>query len=78
MENFLPAYSRLPVHAATHNLCPPFCSPTVVEEPTLEIKDGRHPIIDQMMGEGEQYVPNDTRMSVRLCMHSTNQTVTCH
>ena len=30
----------------------------------IEIEDGRHPVIDQLLGEGEQYVPNDTLMSV--------------
>ena len=30
----------------------------------IEIRDGRHPVIDVLLGEGEQYVPNDTTMSV--------------
>ena len=41
-----------------------FCSPEVVEEQVIEICNGRHPIIDLLLGEGEQYVPNDTTMSV--------------
>ena len=40
------------------------CSPEVVEEQVIEIRDGRHPVIDLLLEEGEQYVPNDTTMSV--------------
>ena len=39
-------------------------SPEMVEDQVIEIEDGRHPVIDQLLGEGEQYVPNDTSMSV--------------
>lgn len=35
-----------------------------MEEQVIEIQDGRHPVIDLLMGEGEQYVPNDTTMTV--------------
>ena len=28
------------------------------------IEGGRHPVIDLLLGEGEQYVPNNTEMSV--------------
>ena len=39
----------------------------------IEIRDGRHPVIDVLLGEGEQYVPNDTTMSVSslqlFCVH---------
>ena len=43
------------------NVC---CSPEIVEEQVIEIRGGRHPVIDIQLGEGEQYVPNDTSMSV--------------
>lgn len=33
--------------------------PTLVEEPILDIKDGRHPVIEQRLAMGEQYVAND-------------------
>ena len=36
----------------------------MVEDLVIEIKGGRHPVIDQLLGEGEQYVPNDTLMDV--------------
>ena len=42
----------------------PLHSPTIVEEPVVEIEAGRHPIIHSLLGEGEQYVPNDTKLSV--------------
>jgi len=35
-----------------------YCKPEVVEEDTLEIKDGRHPVVENSL-EGERYVPND-------------------
>jgi len=41
-----------------------FCSPSVVEETVVCVEEGRHPIIDLLLGEGEQYVPNNTEMSV--------------
>ena len=40
------------------------CSPEVVEEQVIQIRGGRHPVIDLLLGEGQQYVPNDTSMSV--------------
>ena len=42
------------------------CSPEVVEEQVIEIQDGRHPVIDVLLDEGEQYVPNDTALSVSI------------
>jgi DNA mismatch repair protein MutS len=33
--------------------------PTLVEEPVLDIKEGRHPVIEQRLALGEQYVAND-------------------
>ena len=32
----------------------------------VEIDSGRHPVIDLLLGEGEQYVANDTSMSVSV------------
>ena len=40
-------------------------SPTMVEERVIKIEGGRHPIIDHLLGDGQQYVPNDTDLSVR-------------
>ncbi len=37
-----------------------YCRPQVVEEPLLEILDGRHPVLDVFLPEGI-FVPNDAR-----------------
>jgi DNA mismatch repair protein MutS len=39
-----------------------YCRPQLVEEPVLEIRDGRHPVLDIVQPEG-QFVPNDTHAS---------------
>ena len=36
-----------------------YCRPTIVEEPVLQILDGRHPVLDVVAPEGK-FVPNDT------------------
>ena len=36
-----------------------YCRPEIVEEPVLEIVDGRHPVLDIVEPEGT-FVPNDT------------------
>lgn len=36
-----------------------YCKPTVTEDGALEIKAGRHPVIERLMPEDEKYVPND-------------------
>ena len=33
--------------------------PTLVDEPILEIREGRHPVIEQQLEPGAEYVPND-------------------
>jgi DNA mismatch repair protein MutS len=35
-----------------------YCRPTIVDEPVLEIVDGRHPVLDALMPDGS-FVPND-------------------
>jgi DNA mismatch repair protein MutS len=37
-----------------------YCRPTVVDEPVLDIRDGRHPVLDIIEPEGT-FVPNDIR-----------------
>ncbi|KAI1900432.1 hypothetical protein AGOR_G00049880 [Albula goreensis] len=40
-----------------------YCRPKVVEgETQIVIREGRHPVIDVLMGEQDQYVPNDTEL----------------
>ncbi|XP_053443474.1 DNA mismatch repair protein Msh3 isoform X2 [Nycticebus coucang] len=40
-----------------------YCRPTVQEEKKIIIKNGRHPVIDMLLGEQDQYVPNGTNLS---------------
>jgi DNA mismatch repair protein MutS len=39
-----------------------YCRPQLVEAPVLDIRDGRHPVLDIMQPEGK-FVPNDTLAS---------------
>ncbi|WP_234364192.1 DNA mismatch repair protein MutS [Lunatibacter salilacus] len=41
--------------AATNN----YCQPKIADTDSLEIKDGRHPVIEKQLPIGEEYVPND-------------------
>ena len=36
-----------------------YCRPEVTKDLSLEIKGGRHPVIETLMPPGEEYVPND-------------------
>jgi DNA mismatch repair protein MutS len=38
-----------------------YCRPELLEEPRIEIRDGRHPVLDQSLVE-EKFVPNDTEL----------------
>ncbi|MDQ7857386.1 MAG: DNA mismatch repair protein MutS [Armatimonadota bacterium] len=40
-----------------------YVRPDVVEEPVLEIRAGRHPVVERLL-EGERFVPNDLRLDV--------------
>ena len=39
-----------------------YCRPEVDKSSVLQIKAGRHPVIETLMGPGEEYVPNDISM----------------
>ena len=39
-----------------------YCRPVLDDSLSLDIKQGRHPVIEQMMAEGEQYVANDLHL----------------
>ena len=39
-----------------------YCRPEIDKSNSLEIKAGRHPVIETLMGPGEEYVPNDISM----------------
>jgi DNA mismatch repair protein MutS len=36
-----------------------YCRPGISEENLIDIKEGRHPVIEQQLPTGDQYVPND-------------------
>jgi DNA mismatch repair protein MutS len=36
-----------------------YCQPKIADTDSLEIKDGRHPVIEKQLPIGEEYVPND-------------------
>ncbi len=40
-----------------------YCRPEVTEDPVLDIREGRHPVLDRLMPSG-QFVPNDVRLGV--------------
>lgn len=41
--------------AIEHN----YCRPEIADDDVLEVKDGRHPVIEQRLPIGEPYIPND-------------------
>jgi DNA mismatch repair protein MutS len=38
-----------------------YCRPEITSDPMLDIREGRHPVLDRVMDAGE-FVPNDTRL----------------
>jgi len=42
-----------------------YCRPVIDKGNALDIKAGRHPVIESMMGPGEEYVPNDIHLDSR-------------
>ena len=36
-----------------------YVRPEIVDEPVLEVIDGRHPVVEQYLAAGQRYVPND-------------------
>ncbi len=40
-----------------------YIRPTLDESYDIDIKDGRHPVIERLLPVGEEYVPNDIRLS---------------
>ena len=42
-----------------------YCRPIIVEQPTLDIRDGRHPVLDRLQPSGE-FVPNDVILGPKL------------
>ena len=42
-----------------------YCKPLINKEGIIDIKDGRHPVIEKMLGAGE-FIPNDTYLDENL------------
>jgi DNA mismatch repair protein MutS len=41
-----------------------YCKPTLVEEAVLNIKDGRHPVVENLLPASDRFVGNDLKMDV--------------
>ena len=52
----------LSLAAAAHEYS--YVCPEVNESTLLEIKDGRHPVIERLLPPGEKYIPNDVRLDI--------------
>jgi len=63
LRNTAMAVAMLDVLAALAELAAGhgYCRPTLAQQPTLDIHDGRHPVLDVLEPEGT-FVPNDTTM----------------
>ena len=48
--------------ARLHN----YCRPQIADEGVLQIRDGRHPVLEQQLVE-ERFVPNDTGLGIANC-----------
>ena len=44
-----------------------YCRPVVDRSLVLDIKQGRHPVIETLMPSGEEYVPNDIYLDGKTC-----------
>ncbi len=56
-----------------------YCRPEIVTEPMLDVRDGRHPVLDRLKPSGE-FVPNDIRLGVGSSTRRTEwqlQTAAC-
>ena len=40
-----------------------YCRPEMTEDPVLDIREGRHPVLDRLLSAGE-FVPNDVRLGM--------------
>ncbi len=41
-----------------------YCRPSLTTEPVIDIRDGRHPVLDRLLPAG-QFVPNDIRLGLK-------------
>lgn len=40
-----------------------YCQPTLINEPIINIEDGRHPVVEKLMPATERFVPNDLKIN---------------
>jgi len=50
-----------------------YVQPVVADEPVIEIRDGRHPVVEQMLGE--KFVPNDCDLGAPAPEHGERRTL---
>ncbi|MBI5959668.1 MAG: DNA mismatch repair protein MutS [Chloroflexi bacterium] len=60
----LDAFASLAEVAAREN----YVRPTLSDEDTLDIRDGRHPVVEKML-RGDRFVPNDTHFDAHERLH---------
>ncbi len=46
-----------------------YCRPELSQDRTIDIRDGRHPVIETLMEVGQQYIPND------VCLDDSSQQI---
>ncbi|RMF08542.1 MAG: DNA mismatch repair protein MutS, partial [Candidatus Neomarinimicrobiota bacterium] len=46
-------------HLARHRR---YCRPVMVDEPILELKDNRHPVVETLLPASDRFIPNDVSM----------------
>jgi DNA mismatch repair protein MutS len=46
-----------------------YCRPTLTDDDLLLIRSGRHPVVEQSLGGGVRYVPNDTHFDTMSRVH---------
>ncbi len=63
--NYLDFYSSLAFLAVKNN----YVKPTISNNPILDISDGRHPVVEQLLPSTEKFIPNNT------CIDSNNNQI---
>uniref|UniRef100_A0A7C4LN07 DNA mismatch repair protein MutS n=1 Tax=Schlesneria paludicola TaxID=360056 RepID=A0A7C4LN07_9PLAN len=48
-----------------------YCRPELTDEPVLDIREGRHPVLDRLQPQGA-FVPNDVRLGIPTAAASTS------
>lgn len=46
-----------------------YVRPTLTEDDTLDIRDGRHPVVERLLNDGARYVSNDTHFDGQSRVH---------